>query len=105
MEFVGGGWVMHDEMLTTIDAMANQMTLGLQWLKQELGVRPRHAWQIDPFGHSWTSCNLFQQLGFDSVVINRVPDDEKQRMKETRELQFIWEGMVPPKGPMIICPS
>eukprot|EP00959_Pyramimonas_sp_CCMP1952_P387402 8118638-Pyramimonas_sp.AAC.1 len=53
-------------------------------------VRPRNAWQIDPFGHGGISRSLFIQLGFESVVLNRVPDEEKQRMKAAKDLEFFW---------------
>ena len=38
--------VMHDEAVTTYPAIINQMTLGLNFLKKQLDVRPRIGWHI-----------------------------------------------------------
>ena len=52
MELIGGGWVMHDEADTSLWSTANQMTVGLDFLHEKFGRRPKWAWHIDPFGHS-----------------------------------------------------
>lgn len=41
--------VMHDEAVTTYTAIINQMTLGLDFLKRHLNVRPRIGWHIGEF--------------------------------------------------------
>jgi hypothetical protein len=61
---VGGGWVQHDEALTTFSGIIDQMTVGHRFLSRELGVVPRFAWQIDPFGHSTVNAELFAHMGF-----------------------------------------
>eukprot|EP01133_Synstelium_polycarpum_P014231 gene14231-16791_t len=93
IEFVGGGWVMNDEACPDISAVINQMREGHLFLNKTFGVAsPESAWQIDPFGHSSVSANLFAQMGFRHVVLNRVPLMLKEKMKTNHELQFIWNG-------------
>ena len=43
---------MHDEADTSLWSTANQMTVGLDFLHEKFGRRPKWAWHIDPFGHS-----------------------------------------------------
>jgi alpha-mannosidase len=58
LEFVNGGWCMHDEATTHFIDMIDQTTLGHQFLLDEFGVIPQTGWQIDPFGHSATQAAL-----------------------------------------------
>jgi hypothetical protein len=78
LEFVSGGWCMNDEAtvnfvdviqqvrrtrrLFWLTACFGQMSLGHRWLYEHVGVRPRVAWQIDPFGHSASYANLAAQM-------------------------------------------
>ncbi|KAL0449714.1 UNVERIFIED_CONTAM: Alpha-mannosidase [Sesamum latifolium] len=52
LEFVNGGWCMHDEATTHYIDMIDQTTLGHQLIKSQFNKTPRAGWQIDPFGHS-----------------------------------------------------
>lgn len=90
LEFIGGGWVMHDEAVTSLRGILNQMTEGLIFLNTTLGVRPRIGWHIDPFGHSSFTPELFSLLNYDMFVLNRIPDPIKQEMKKNQELEFHW---------------
>ena len=51
LEMVNGGWVQTDEDCPSHVGIVDQMTIGLQYLQELFGVRPRIAWQIDSFGH------------------------------------------------------
>jgi alpha-mannosidase len=53
-EFVGGGWVMHDESLTHIVSAIDQIALGHEFLYQHFDVRPTVAWQLDPVRFSFS---------------------------------------------------
>lgn len=44
LEFVGGGWSMHDEACTHYEDMINNMMKGHDFLMKEFGIRPRIAW-------------------------------------------------------------
>ena len=41
MEFVTGGWVMHDEAAAHVDDMLMQLQEGVAWLNETLGVLPK----------------------------------------------------------------
>ena len=51
LEFINGGWCMHDEASPLWTAMVDQTTRGHQWLFKTFGAEcanPRGTWQIDP---------------------------------------------------------
>lgn len=52
LNFVNGGWVMHDEATTIYNHQIDQMRIGLEFLYREFGVTVDIGWQLDPFGHS-----------------------------------------------------
>ncbi|KAL9652227.1 hypothetical protein ABK040_011887 [Willaertia magna] len=89
-EIVGGGWVQTDEACVSYTSIINEMTVGHEYLLRRFGIRPRVAWQIDPFGHEGRIPQLFSEMGFDALVINRVHFAIKQVMKDEKSLQFLW---------------
>ena len=91
LEFIGGGWVMHDEADPSLFGILNQMYEGLSFLRDTFGVRPSVEWHIDPFGHSLFMPELYSLLGYKAVVINRIPNELKQSMREERGLEFQWK--------------
>lgn len=62
LEFINGGYVMHDEASAYYQDMIDQMRLGLLFLKNEFNVIPNVGWYIDPFGHS--AANVFDYINF-----------------------------------------
>ncbi|XP_035819351.1 probable alpha-mannosidase At5g66150 isoform X4 [Zea mays] len=52
LEFINGGWCMHDEAAVHYIDMIDQTTLGHRMIKKQFNKTPRAGWQIDPFGHS-----------------------------------------------------
>jgi alpha-mannosidase len=52
LEFINGGWCMHDEAAVHYIDMIDQTTLGHRVIKKQFNKIPRAGWQIDPFGHS-----------------------------------------------------
>ena len=100
LEFVGGGWVQHDEALNDLDTITLQLEIGHTWLKDTFGISvPRTAWQLDPFGYSSLSPSLFTNFGYEYLVINRIEEDFKTKMREEQALQFIWQGSDLGQGP------
>ena len=103
LELVGGGWTMHDEESTNAYSAASNMAHGLRWLTDTFGARgkPRFLWQIDPSGHSIYTPTLAAMLGYDALVIDRVPDPVRQAYRAAGSLQFVWQpvntsGALPP---------
>jgi alpha-mannosidase II len=89
-EFVTGAWVMTDEANPRYNEMLEQILEGHEWLRRNLGVRPRYGWSIDPFGHSDTMAYLLERVGFDGIVINRVHYEVKKVLAQRKALEFMW---------------
>lgn len=90
-EFVTGAWVTTDEANARYPEMLEQVLEGHEWLRLNLGVRPRFGWSIDPFGHSPTMAYLLQRVGFDGIAINRVHYSVKKLLAQNQALEFYWE--------------
>ncbi|CAI5530929.1 unnamed protein product [Closterium sp. Naga37s-1] len=58
LEFINGGWVMHDEAVCHYRDVLHHMSLGHRFLRRHFNTSPSIAWQIDPFGHSATQASL-----------------------------------------------
>ena len=83
--------VQHNEASPTLTARITEEIEGHEWLLQTFGVKPKVAWQIDPFGHSGLSPQLFAAIGFSALVINRIPFDVKDGLKGSQGMEFLWE--------------
>ncbi|KAK0605016.1 hypothetical protein LWI29_021857 [Acer saccharum] len=93
LEFVNGGWCMHDEAATHYIDMIDQTTLGHRAIKEQFNKAPRAGWQIDPFGHSAVQAYLLgAELGFDSVHFARIDYQDRAKRKEDKSLEVIWRG-------------
>jgi hypothetical protein len=51
--------VSSDEACTNYASLIKNMVLGRKFLFEEFGVSPTIAWQLDPFGHSETTADIF----------------------------------------------
>eukprot|EP00808_Paulinella_micropora_P008824 g57631.t1 len=93
LEFLNGGWCMHDEASTHYIGMIDQTTLGHRFLKEEFGVIPRIGWQIDPFGHTATQAALLSaETGFDALFFGRIDYQDREARTNTSRLEFIWSA-------------
>ncbi|KAH9608357.1 hypothetical protein KSS87_017812 [Heliosperma pusillum] len=93
LEFVNGGWCMHDEATTHYIDMIDQTTLGHRYIMEQFNKTPRAGWQIDPFGHSAVQGYLLgAELGFDSVHFARIDYQDRDRRKDHKSLETIWRG-------------
>lgn len=95
LEFVGAGWVQHDEANPSYDSIIAQMTEGHEYLLSLFGVRPRIAWSIDPFGHAAASAALAASAGYEAFVINRIDHSVKAALKQRASLEFVWQPYAP----------
>lgn len=93
LEFLNGGWCMHDEAAPHFADMVDQTTLGHRFLMSEFGVAPTIGWQIDPFGHSATQAWLLSaEAGFDALFFGRMDyEDHALRWNESR-LEHVWRA-------------
>jgi hypothetical protein len=78
---VGGGWVQNDEANPDFGAVVSQISEGHEYLKSLFGVRARHAWQVDPFGHAAAFAAVAAAAGFEALVINRIDHTVKDALK------------------------
>lgn len=93
LEFINGGWCMHDEATTHYIDMIDQTTLGHRLIKQQFNKVPRAGWQIDPFGHSAVQAYLLgAELGFDSLHFARIDYQDRAKRKVDKSLEVIWRG-------------
>ncbi|KAK9129463.1 hypothetical protein Sjap_009950 [Stephania japonica] len=93
LEFINGGWCMHDEATCHYVDMIDQTTLGHRLIKQQFNKIPRAGWQIDPFGHSAVQAYLLgAELGFDSLHFARIDYQDRAKRKVDKSLEVIWRG-------------
>ncbi|XP_020400818.1 probable alpha-mannosidase At5g66150 isoform X3 [Zea mays] len=93
LEFINGGWCMHDEAAVHYIDMIDQTTLGHRMIKKQFNKTPRAGWQIDPFGHSAVQAYLLgAELGFDSLHFARIDYQDKEKRKAGKGLEVIWRG-------------
>ena len=100
LEFINGGWCMHDEASPYYTAMVDQTTRGHMFLKANFGIDaiPRGTWQIDPFGHSNTNAWLIgAEAGMQSLYWGRTDfQDLDMRKNHTKPHdqwpEWVWQG-------------
>jgi len=100
-EIVSGGWVMNDEATVHYAAAINQYLEGHEWLRLNVGVKPRASWAIDPFGHSPTMPFLYSKMGFNYSLIQRTHYIVKKQLARSQQLEFMWrQQWENPRSPM-----
>ena len=95
LEFVNGGWCMHDEATTHYIDMVDQTTLGHRFIVSEFGAEanPTIGWQIDPFGHSATQASLLSsQAGFQAFFTARIDHADFRQRYATNATEWIWQA-------------
>ena len=95
LEFINGGWCMHDEASPYYVEMIDQTTRGHQWLKKNLGDKasPRATWSIDPFGHSNTQAWLLgAKAGMQGMWWGRTDYQDFNARKPESKLEWVWQG-------------
>ena len=81
---------MNDQAAAYYQDIIDQMTIGLQWLKQNLNYVPTIGWHIDPFGHQASQAALFSQMGFNAWFFARIDYQDKQKKMDTKNMEMIW---------------
>jgi Glycosyl hydrolases family 38 N-terminal domain len=77
LEFVDGGWASSDEACPTYEEIITNIQTGHAFLKDNFGTVPKHAWHLDPFGHSAATPELYARMGFETISFARITDDER----------------------------
>ena len=101
LEFINGGWCMHDEAAAHYIDMIDQTTLGHMFIKEQFGEEhiPTIGWQIDPFGHSATQAALMSAaVGFDGLFFGRIDYQDRTTRLLKKELEMVWSAS-PSYGP------
>ena len=91
IEFVNGGWCMADDASPTLDDQIDQLTHGHRYIQDTLGVQPKYAWHIDPFGESSSYALWFRAMNISTWVFNRIDTRLKDLWHNSTHLQFFWE--------------
>ena len=91
IEFVSGSYVINDEATPLYYNIMDQIRIGLQFLYEEFGIKPKTAWYIDSFGHSAGNAYILSQLNYDNIIMGRMHEDFLSLMKENKMTEFYWE--------------
>jgi len=117
LEFINGGWCMHDEASPSYVDMVDQTQLGHRLIKEQFGVVPRATWQIDresprvracrchsrphlgcpciaAFGHSATQASLLSSplAGYTSLFFGRIDYQDRAARINNTALEMIWRA-------------
>ena len=91
LEIVHGGLVSHDEATTNYADILRNFEVGLEFLWQEFGIRPKIGWQLDPFGHSSVSARMMAEMGMESIFMGRINEQDFELRKYAKNLEFSWK--------------
>lgn len=93
LQFVNGGWCMHDEATPHYIDMIDQTTTGHRLLMEEFGVSPKVGWQLDPFGHSATQAALLSaEVGFVGLFFGRIDYEDLDLRRKNKACEFVWRA-------------
>jgi alpha-mannosidase len=95
-DVVGGTVIQPDTNLASTEVLCRNFEWGLKYFADNLGVRPRVAWQSDSFGHSAGLLNVFSAFGIEGFSFTR-PQRKQFPMASPA---FWWEG---DHGNRVIC--
>ena len=80
-----------DEACPNYSDVLRNFEVGHDFVRQEFGVTPNVAWQLDPFGHSSGLADLFAEIGFEATFFARMNLEEAKARKLERDLEFVWK--------------
>jgi alpha-mannosidase len=92
-EFVNGGLVESDEAASYYVEMLDQMTLGMRFLRNELGVTPKVAWGSKGSGYSATEATLKAMGGFQGIFHDMSSDKQAlHALHAKRAAEYVWRS-------------
>ena len=81
LEFVTGGWDMHDEACPTYQDMLLNIQRGHQFLWEQFGYHPRTAWAMETSGHSAANPRVLSEAGIEAIfILNIEPEDRRLKL-------------------------
>lgn len=87
---VGGMWVESDTNLPGGEALVRQLTSGLRWMRDELGVRPDCLWLPDSFGYTGALPQIARLAGMRWFFTQKL---SWNRLNKLPHHTFWWEGI------------
>ena len=90
LEIVSGSWIIPDDANPHYFALIDQMIEGHRWLERHLDIKPQNTWSLDQFGYSATLPYLYQQAGYENMIILRVHERVKAHLEQHMALEFFW---------------
>jgi alpha-mannosidase len=85
---MGGWYIQPDCNMPSGEGFVRQSLYGLNYFKENFGVRPTTAINFDSFGHTRGLVQIFAKSGYDSYIFSR-PDDSFCRLESDL---FRWVG-------------
>jgi hypothetical protein len=92
LEFINGGWSMHDEACPTFVDMLDNTALGQRLIYNSFAVVPKTTWQIDPFGHSAFQGSMLSSplSGVNGVYVARMDYQDIAARKAYKGTEMFW---------------
>lgn len=92
LEFINGGWSMHDEACPSFVDMLDNTALGQRLIFESFGVVPKTTWQIDPFGHSAFQGSMLSSplAGVNGVYVARMDYQDINQRQGFRGTEMFW---------------
>jgi alpha-mannosidase len=85
---IGGWYLQPDCNLPCGESFVRQITIGLTYFREKFGVRPRVAFNVDPFGHSRGLVQVLKKSGYTGYLFCR-PDAQHLSLPSD---DFTWVG-------------
>ncbi|GBG29934.1 Alpha-mannosidase [Hondaea fermentalgiana] len=95
LQFLNGGWCMHDEAAPLALEMIDQTTRGHQFILKIFGpdAAPSVTWQVDPFGHTNTQAWLLgAEAGMPAMFWARMNAEDREARRRSQQLEYVWRG-------------
>ncbi len=89
---IAGGWYLQPDCnMPSGEGMARQAIDGLSWFAEKFGVRPRVAYNFDPFGHSRGIAQILARSGFVGYLHCR-PNENDTYLHPLPDKNYLWVG-------------
>ena len=65
-------WVESDNMLPTGESLIRQITFGMRYFREHLGVEPKGLWLPDSFGYCGAWPQIARRAGFEWFLTQKI---------------------------------